>query len=435
VPRELSPFELDRELARIAPRARAAYRALRSGREVTLTIPQVLRDPETHARLAAERSDPIAAPLLRWLYWLELMQRGLALEGERVRRYRSDRHALDKPLSGHFTWRELLGHALRDRARRPALLDVLLERGGALRDAGARLSELRAAMPSFLQHSRAELELPCPDVAAQALALLSGSADAYASLEARTTADLLELGLARDADDGWPRQLSLRSLNDLLGEPDWLSGLQLDLGELPAPLSASSFARGLLRLGAAWTEALAPPSQPFALARDPFGLSRAAHGALLSSLVTSPAFLKRQLGLGKARLPGHLRALSRSALLFTRQLALRVLLDEPALAGTSALSEAFAERATQCFGFELSPVAAGLLFRPRLGDAQRFAGLLLAASRAEELQSEYDEDWFRNPRAIEQLRAEARTPPATSCTAEALAAGARSLTAKLTESL
>jgi hypothetical protein len=435
VPRELSPFELDRELARVAPRARAAYRALRSGREVTLTVPQVLRDPETHARLAAERSDPIAAPLLRWLYWLELMQRSLGLEGERVRRYRSERHALDKPLSGHFTWRELLGHALRDAARRPALLDVLLERGGALRDAGARLSELRAAMPSFVERSRAELELPCPDVAAQAQALLSGSADAFGSLEARTPADLLELGLARDADDGWPRQLSLRSLNELLGEPDWLSGLQLDLGELPAPLSASSFARGLLRLGAAWTEALAPSSQPYSVARDPFGLSRATHGALFSSLVTSPVFLKRQLGLGKPRLPGHLRALSRSALLFTRQLALRVLLDEPALAGTGALSEAFAERATQSFGFELPPAAAGLLLRPRVGDAQRFAGLLLAATRAEQLASEHDDDWFRNPRAIEQLRAEARTPPATCCTAEALAAGARSLTARLADSL
>jgi hypothetical protein len=434
VPRELSPFELDRELARIAPRARAAYRALRSGREVTLTVPQVLRDPETHARLAAERSDPIAAPLLRWLYWLELMQRSLALEGERVRRYRSERHALDTPLSGHFTWRELLGHALRDAARRPALLDVLLERGGALRDAGARLSELRAALPSFLEHSRAELELPCPDVAAQAQALLSGSADAFGSLEARTPADLLELGLARAADDGWPRQLSLRSLNDLLGEPDWLSGLQLDLGELPAPLSASSFARGLLRLGAAWTEALAP-SSPYSVARDPFGLSRATHGALFSSLVTSPVFLKRQLGLGKPRLPGHVRALSRSALLFTRQLALRVLLDEPALAGTSALSEAFAERATQSFGFELPPAAAGLLFRPRVGDAQRFAGVLLAATRAEQLAGEHDDDWFRNPRAIEQLRAEARTPPATSCTAEALAAGARTLTARLADLL
>src|SRR6185436_1904398 len=109
-------------------RARAAYRALRAGREVTLTIPEVLRDPETLERVASDQSDPIAAPLVRWLYWLELMQRALPLEGERVRRYRTERHALDTPLSGHFTWRELLGQALRDSARRPALLEVLWQR-------------------------------------------------------------------------------------------------------------------------------------------------------------------------------------------------------------------------------------------------------------------------------------------------------------------
>lgn len=427
MPRELSPFELDRELARVAPRARAAYRALRAGREVTLTLPDVLSDPETLARLEGERSDPIAAPLLRWLYWLELMRRSLSLEGERVRRYRAQRHALDTPLSGHFTWRELLGHALRDRARRPALCDALFERGGELRDAVARLSELRAAFPSFAGRSREALELPCPEVAAQALSFLDASADPYGSLAAGTPSDLLELGLARDADDGWPRQLSLRSLHDLLGEPGWLQGLRLETGELPATLSASSFGRGLLRLGAAWTDALAPASQPFALAHDCFGLSRSIHGALLAGLLTSPAFLKRQLGLGKPRLSTHLRALARSTLLFVRQLALRVLLDEPSLAGTSALREAFAEQGTRAFGFELPPTAAGLWFRPRVGDGQRLAGALLAATRARQLAHEHDDDWFRNPRAVEQLRAEARMPPPTTCTSEELAAGARDL--------
>jgi hypothetical protein len=190
-----------------------------------------------------------------------------------------------------------------------------------------------------------------------------------------------------------------------------------------------------LRLGAAWTEALAPASQPLSLARDPFGLSRATHGALLASLLVSPAFLRRQLGLGKPRVATHLRALARSSLLFVRQLALRVLLDEPALQGTRALHEAFAEQSARTFGFELPPDAAGLLFRPRVGDAQRLAGALLAATRAEQLAAEHDEDWFRNPRAIEQLRAEARLAPATTCTAEALAAGARSLIATLSQYL
>lgn len=439
MPRELSPFELDRELARVAPRATAAYRALRTGREVTLTIPDTLTDPETIERIAGDQTDPIAPALLRWLYWVQLMQRGLALEGARVHRYRVERHALDTPLSGSFSWRELLGHALRDRARRPALLDSLLERGAELRDAGTRLHELRAELPSFgagsAYRSRSELELPCPDITACARSFLEQSADAHQSLEAGSLSELLELGLAHAADDGWPRQLSLRSLHDLLGQRDWLSGLRLELGELPAPVSAASFARGLLRLGAAWSEALASPARPFALSHDPFGLARCTHGALFSGLVTSAVFLKRQLGIDKTKATGHARALSVSALLFARQLALRVLLDEPALSGPDSLREAFSDHAALALGFEVPPSAAGLVFRARLGDAQRLAGLFRAAARAARLAEEHDDDWFRNPRAIEQLRAEAREPPASTVSSEELAAGAGALLRALSQML
>lgn len=425
--RELSPFELDRELARVAPRARAAYRALRAGQAVTLTVPEVLRDPETLERLATDKSDPIAGPLLRHLYWLALMRRALPGEGERVRRYRAERHALDKPLSGHFSWRELLGHALCDAARRPALLDVLFQRGQGLRDAGSRLFELRAGLTSFGGRSRAELELPSPSIGEHAQRFLRDSADAYASLELRDLSGVLECGLAHAAADGWPRLLGLRSLHDLLGSSDWLSGLRLDPGGFPAPLSAASFVRGLLRVGTAWHDALAPTQQPYALAHDPFGLMRTTHGALHAGIALSPAFLKRQLGLGKARAVVHQRALSQSALVFARLLALRVLLAEPALAGSAALNEAFSEHGSFALGFEPPPNAAGLLCRPRLGDAQRLAGLFGAAQRAAQLAEEHDEDWFRNPRAIEQLRSEARLPPVTTCTSEALEAGAQAL--------
>ena len=428
---DFAPFELDRELARVVPRARAAYRALCSGRHVTLTVPDVLNDPETLDRLVSDQSDPIAAPLVRFLYWLELMQRSLPSVGQRVERYRAEHHPLDKPLSGHFTWRELLGHALRDRGRRPALLDVLLERGDVLRDAGTRLFEVRAELASFGGRSRAALELPHPEIAAQARSFLQGSADALSSLELGSLADVLERGLAPEAADGWPRQLSLRSLHDLLGSRDWLSGLRLDLGQLPAPLSAASFVRGLLRLGAAWSDALAPTEQPFCIARDAFGLSRATAGALLAGLTMSPAFLKRQLGLSKERTITHARALATSALLFARQLSLRVLQDAPSLAGPAALGDAFSEHATSALGFEVPARAAGLLFRPRPGDAQRLAGVFLAASRSQQLAEEHDEDWYRNPRALEELRSDAHQAPSTTCTTEALEAGARALTGLL----
>jgi hypothetical protein len=45
---------------------------------------------------------------------------------------------------------------------------------------------------------------------------------------------------------------------------------------------------------------------------------------------------------------------------------------------------------------------------------------LLAAESDRRLSDAHDEDWFRNPRAIEQLRAEAMQPPATNVDADTL---------------
>ena len=433
MPRELSPFELDRELSRVAPRARAAYRALRSGREVTLAVPDVLQDPETLDRLATDKSDPIAPALVRFLYWLELMRRALPREGERVRRYRGERHPLDRPLSGNFTWRELLGHALRDAARRPELLDVLLSRGDALRDAGSRLFELRASYRASPQKAARRSSCRTRNRRARRRRWLEARMMLLQPRSAQSERAATR-GLAPEPPTAGPGRYRRATWASCSAAP-MLSGLRIELGELPAPLSAASFVRALLRLGAAWHDALAPTSLPFSLAHDPFGLMRAQHGALFARIATSPEFLRRKLGLGKDRALRHARALSRSALLFSRLLALRVLTADAALAGPGALREVFSEQAARTLQFELPPGAAGLLFRPRRGDGQRRAGLLLAAERGRKLAEEHDEDWFRNPRAIEQLRAEARVAPATSCSTEELEAGARALSAALAAQL
>ena len=117
------------------------------------------------------------------------------------------------------------------------------------------------------------------------------------------------------------------------------------------------------------------------------------------------------------------------------QASLRVLQGPAALQGPDSLRETFLEQATQALGFEPPPEAAGLLFRPRLGDGQRFAGLLLAAAELEELADDPDEDWFRNPRAVDQLRSEARQVPDVTCDARVLERGARALRASLASRL
>jgi len=68
---------------------------------------------------------------------------------------------------------------------------------------------------------------------------------------------------------------------------------------------------------------------------------------------------------------------------------------------------------------------AGAFIRVSPRDSQRFAGALLAARRHESLVQAHDEDWFRNPRAIAELRAELGEPAPQLPDTETLAQGAR----------
>jgi hypothetical protein len=92
-------------------------------------------------------------------------------------------------------------------------------------------------------------------------------------------------------------------------------------------------------------------------------------------------------------------------------MAFRVRLRQPALTSERAFRESFSELAHSDLALSLPETAAGALFPLGVEDEQALLGRLLAAARAEALVEAHDEDWFRNPRAIEQLRAEARLPP------------------------
>ncbi len=108
-----------------------------------------------------------------------------------------------------------------------------------------------------------------------------------------------------------------------------------------------------------------------------------------------------------------------------RVAAFRVLLRELLSGGKKRLDDELPELSDRALGFELPASVAGVFIRVRPRDSQRFAGALLAASRHETLLQTHDEDWFRNPRAIAELRAELGEPVLTSLSAEALSAGAQ----------
>jgi hypothetical protein len=155
----------------------------------------------------------------------------------------------------------------------------------------------------------------------------------------------------------------------------------------------------------------APRDQPFAIAHDAYGLERLRHGALFATLPLNAAFLTRRLGATRELARRAIRAAASTLLFETRFAALRVLLGRAALSGSRALRDAYSEGTYRCLGSELPATAAGALIRLRLDDPQRFAGQLLALETANRLREVHDEDWFRNPRAIDQLRSEASLPP------------------------
>jgi hypothetical protein len=432
MPRELSLLELDRELGRSVREVRRAVRALHEGdSRAELELPPVLMDPETLERVRASANDALSPAILRWLQWLHALVATLPSERALLREYRVSEHALDRPLAGSFNLRQLLGHALRDRERRPALFALLAERGGSLRDAHARALDSAAQLESSAA-LRAVLELPCRELEQHAASFLSSTADAYASLSITDLSELIETGLAHGAADGWPRRLELRSLSELLGHASWLDGLRLEPGSMPAPIAPASFMRGFLRLGAAWVDGLTAARVPYALHAEPLGLPRRSYGALFGLLALERAFLTRQLGLGRERARAYARALSASALVFVRQRALELVLRSAALRGRAAYEQAFVEQWQRAFGFELEPRFAGVLLRFRLDAGQRFAGPLLAHEMFEQLVQRHDDDWFRNPRAVEELRAQASLPARASCEPERLDTGARELLRRLT---
>ncbi len=452
---DLEPLALSRALRDAARAAREWRRGLRDGASLG-------RDPfAAHRPLLGQSSyqrveglpagDPLRPYLLRWVHRLADDRINAGVEAELARLWAVERHPLDAPRRGEFTRRELLRAALTARRdeERDAWLEALFERAGPLRETQVRLFERRAEVARRLGLSptaalgslslarpapKSVASDPTPGRASEECAAhregaqaalrgaqpLLGEGSATAGLAERWLVETRELaslpasvgehlarGLALDAPDRFPARLDAAWLARPFGDTPLFRGLAPELGRLPAPLAPASFVRASARLGAGWASAAGPTDQPFVVAEDPYGLPRRSAGALFAGLWLSPAFLTRALGLGRAQQREFLRVISGSLLLATRVAALRVLLAQAALAGARAARDAF-ERFTPEVAGQVPAAAEGALWRPPLDAEARFLGLLVAAHREAELREEHDEDWFRNPRAAEALRDEAR---------------------------
>lgn len=426
----LDPLKVDREIAEAARALSRDARALRTGQADPSNpfFSQRLVATRTafHAVSHLSMQDPLREPLRRWIYRLAEHRIDRAVMVRAAHERYVEEHVISEPLRTKIPLSRMMERALSEPRRARAWLDSFLRSSEKLGGAESVLWERRREVASRMGLSGPdEIEAPGTSGVKAAHAFIDRTTDALAGVVGSDVENWLHVGLGREAREGFPRHLLPRTILDFFRGTDLFRSVDLDPGRLPLPFAPASFVRALLRVGAAWVDATAPRDQPFVIAHDPYGLRRRTIGALFGLLPAAAPFARRALGVDASRMSSHLRALSGLLLVGTRLAALRVVLRSHALEGRRSLQEAYEEETRRVLLTPLPGTAAGALIRLHVDDVQRFAGILLASALAERLREEHDEDWYRNPRAIERLRDDARLSPPATTTDEALALGER----------
>ncbi|MEO8177607.1 MAG: hypothetical protein ABI895_02135 [Deltaproteobacteria bacterium] len=452
-----SPVELDRTLARAAGqwtgwrlRLRTEAAKEEEGDDDVLAHFRPIAGQALFDELKdLHEQDPLREPLQRWVYRLAEQRINTDTLTRLERERRRNRQIPDAPGKAAVSVARMLAGCLEDGPRGELWMRLFLEQAPAVSAIGVELWQRRreiarrmglgspAQIESSIELSRAPAPAaltpsaptpaapgaPTPPSAAPASAPLDAAVELarrlsdslrgrFHELAPRSPAALLGIALGRDVGGDWPGRLSPQRLSDFFRDGDLLRSLDLRLDSMPNALGAASFCRALGVLGGAWFEALAPADQPFVVAHDPYGAKRHEATALFALLPLNPQFLLRHLQVPRTALPDVQRQLAQLWLIDLGQAAFRLRLRPHALASERAFRETFSELANRDLAVSLPPGVAGALFQLDVEDEQRLLGRLLAVERARELTDAHDEDWFRNPRAIEQLRAEAHRPPA-----------------------
>jgi hypothetical protein len=206
----------------------------------------------------------------------------------------------------------------------------------------------------------------------------------------------IEVGLARDARDGWPSRLTQRWLDEAFKA---LAPRGVDAGRLPEALGASSFLRAAEAWGFAWRTSSAPRSMPFALARDPYPTPAFRFGFALASVVGEPSFQKHVLELPSRLANAQVRTLRAAMFQDARVIAARAICASE----ESISSSLFEELGMRLFGAPLPESMRDAWPDPRTTDASRLVALLGTPSFLAQTVARFDDDWFRNPRAGKHL--------------------------------
>jgi hypothetical protein len=412
---DLDPFTLSRRLSGVADRYRAFSHSLSEHEAIHHPFGRDLFPGLSHFRWAQAlpESDPMRVPLLRWIYFLADARINVSARSYEADLEYREKHPVTQPVSGKLSLSELRREALL--AKRGSAADFWRARAqfegklSAHRLAfTARKQEIAERMGGTVLHQFWSPFEESGDVRALAQRVLTETDEAAEHFLGRGWSEFVEGGLARAAAAGWPARLAPDVLYELFHEKELYQSVTIDLGALPERICPASYLRAAARLGYELSRALVAQDLPFVLSFDPHGGSHEELGALFLLWVVSPAFHSKKLKLSRQEAGEMTRALAPAVLAHVRLTAARALVE-------GALQESETRIVDECrrvmFALcreELPDSAALARFRVPDNAATRLAALLSAFSWEAELVQEYDEDWYLNPRAGQDLRERGR---------------------------
>jgi hypothetical protein len=354
-----------------------------------------------------KKDDPLRPALFRWLAHL-IEARVNAASTTRVAHLRyHEEHSVDAPERLQTTVDALSRRVLHDERRKPwlqALAHCSPQTSDAVRHHWQRRVEVyqRLGGPSL-----DEAELPSAEayeLADEALTLTQPLTQEtnglFASLERAVKPSVLT----------FPAHLNGPTLAAWFRETRLLEAVRMRGFNWPKPIAPTSFGLALDRFGQVWQRALMPRNQPFVIACDPLGLGEHTTGWLFASLLANPTFQRRHLEGSPAKQRDIDRHWGLVGVHELRVRAVRVLTRQALLSDHRERPSLLAALGERAWGEPLPDALVGVLPQLRADDAQRFYAIALGTSLNDAMVEAHDQDWFRNPRAVDELRANAARP-------------------------
>lgn len=421
----IEPISLSRQLERADDEATEWHERLTElalPEDLPLQPLRTLLSQDTHdeIRETLPEGDPLRPHLLRWQAHLLEQRVNASMVVESAALYHHTTHKLLEPERVELSLDGIKRRLITD-VRRKEWLPQLTRLGSGYSSAQQLLWQRRVEVYRRLKgQTLDEAELPTNEAYTIARWVLERTQTLVERQPGLLTS--IERSLQSPALT-FPTHLGATAFVDWFRETRLLEEPNLRSFVWPKPYAASSFGIALERFGAELFRSFASRSQPFVIAYDPLRLQEFTAGWLFASLLTKGSFQQRHLGGARATARAVKRAWGNILLHEVRLRAVRVLVREALQMLSRERLKAFEALTELAFGEPLSPNLLAVLPKVNAHDAQRLCAIGLAHVLDQEFTQRHDEDWFRNPRAEEELRSMASKPPPIVAEAELVKLG------------